>query len=115
MLFLSDGIAQDKKDLNQKTDFTSASLITRYENETTEYKFLSMVELNEEVEQIIQDLDFNNFNSEQKNCIITIEIKVEVTIGDIKGLVSGSIISRCEDAAAATKKLKAMLLAAAMG
>ena len=40
--FVFNGIAQEKSDLNQKADFQSASLITIYEKEITEYKFLSL-------------------------------------------------------------------------
>lgn len=116
LLIVLHGVAQDKKDVTQRADFKSASLITTFENEVTEYKFLSLVELNEEVEQIIQELDLSNSkNTKHNTCEVTIEIKVEVTIGDAKGLVSGSIITSCAGAADATKKLKAMLLAAAMG
>ena len=90
--------------------------VTTCEKEVTEYKFLSLAELNEEAGQIIQELDFGNSeNTKQNTCEITIEIRVEVIIGAVKGLVSGLIITNCSDAAIATKRLKAMLLAAAMG
>ena len=108
--------AQEKSDINQKTDFQSASLITTYEKEITEYKFLSLIELNEEADQIIQEFDFSNSqNTKQNTCEITIEIKVEVSIGAVKGLMSGLIITNCSEAAAATKRLKSMLLLVAMG
>jgi lysozyme family protein len=114
--FVFNGIAQEKKDINQKADFKSASLITTYEKEITEYKFLSLKELTEETDQIIQEFDFSNSeNNKQNTCEIKIEIKVEVAIGDTRGLVSGLIITNCIGATTAAKKLKAMLLAAAMG
>lgn len=116
VLVVFNGIAQEKSDTNQKADFKSASLITSYEKEITKYKFLSLVELNEEVDQIIQEFDFNNSNNTKQNpCEVTIEIKLEVTIGTKRGFMSGSIITNCADAAAATTLLKAMLLAATMG
>ena len=112
--FAFNGIAQEKKEISLKTDFKSASLITTYENEVTEYKFLSLAELNEEIEQIIQELDFSNSHSTKENtCEVTIEIKIEIAIGATKGLLRGLIITNCADATDATKKLKAMLLAAA--
>lgn len=113
--FVLNADAQEKSDVNQKADFQSASLITTYEKEITEYKFLSLIELNEEADQIMQEFDFSNSqNTKQNSCEITIEIKVEVSIGAVKGLMSGLIITNCSEAAAATKRLKAMLLVAAM-
>lgn len=115
VLVVFNGVAQEKKDINQKAVFENASLITSFNKEITEYKFLTLIELNEEVEQIINEFDFNNSeNTKQNACEITIQIKIEVTIGVAKGLFSGSIISSCADAVASTKRLKAMLLAAAM-
>lgn len=114
--FVFNGIAQEKNDINQKVEFKSASLITTYEKEVTEYKFLSLTELNEEADQIIQEFDFNNSqNTKQDISEITIEIKVEVTIGIAKAFMSGLITTSCIDAANATKCLKAMLLLATMG
>lgn len=114
--FVFNGIAQEKSDIKQKADFKSASLITTYEKEVTEYKFLSLEELNEGADQIIQEFDFSNSEKNKQNtCEITIEIKVEVAIGGTRGLVSGLIITNCSDATTTTKRLKAMLLAAAMG
>ena len=114
--FVFNAGAQEKSDVNQKADFQSASLITTYEKEITEYKFLSLIELNEEADQIIQEFDFSNSKSTKQNtCEITIEIKVEVSIGAVKGLMSGLIITNCSEAAAATKRLKSMLLVVAMG
>lgn len=114
--FVFNGVAQEKSDINQKVDFKSASLITTYEKEVTEYKFLSLEELNQEVDQIIQEFNFSNSeNNKQNTCEITIEIKVEVAFGATRGLVSGLIITGCSDPTTATKRLKAMLLAAAMG
>jgi len=113
--FVLNADAQEKSDVNQKADFQSASLITTYEKEITEYKFLSLIELNEEADQIIQEFDFSNSqNTKQNSCEITIEIKVEVSIGVAKANVSGLITTSCIKAAAATKRLKAMLLVAAM-
>ena len=112
--FVFNEIAQEKNDINQKAEFKSASLITTYKNEVTEYKFLSLAELNEEADQIMQELIFSDSQNTNKHpCEITIEIQIEITIGAIKGLVCGLIITNCADAANATKKLKAMLLAAA--
>ena len=116
VLFASEGNAQEKSGVNQKADFKSASLITSYEKEVTEYKFLSLLELNEEADQIIQEFDFSNSEKTKQNaCELTIEIKIELTIGASRGLISGLIITSCAEAEAATKLLKAMVLAAAMG
>lgn len=114
--FVFNGNAQEKRDINQKADFKSASLITTYEKEVTEYKFLSLEELNEEADQIIQEFDFSNSgNNKQNTCEIAIEIKIEVVFGVTRGIVSGIIITNCSEATNETKRLKAMLLAAAMG
>ncbi len=113
--FVLNANAQEKSDENQRADFKSASLITTYEKEITEYKFLSLIELNEEADQIIKEFDFSNSqNTKQNSCEITIEIKVEVSIGVAKANFSGLIITSCIEAADATKRLKAMLLVAAM-
>lgn len=114
VFFQFKGIAQERNDHNQKAEFESATLITTYESEIVEYKFLSLVELNEEVEQIIQGLDENCQNKMQRTCEVRIEIKVEVTIGSIKGLMSGLVITTYAEAIDATKRLKAMLVVAAM-
>ena len=112
--FAFNGIAQEKKEISLQTDFKSASLITTYENEVTEYKFLSLAELNEEADEIMRELIFSNSQNTTKSpCEVTIEIQIEITIGAIKGLVCGLIITNCADVTDATKKLKAMLLAAA--
>lgn len=114
--FVFNGIAQGNSDIKQKADFKSASLITTFEKEVTEYKFLSLAELNEEADQIIQEFDFSNSESTKQNsCELTIEIKVEVAIGAARGLMSGLIIVNCVDTATATKRLKAMILAAVTG
>ncbi|WP_293891482.1 hypothetical protein [Flavobacterium sp.] len=113
-IFSFNGIAQTKSDINQKAAFKSASLITTFENEVTEYKFLSLAELNEEADQIMQELIFTDSqNTNKRPPEITIEIQIEITIGAIKGLLCGLIITNCADVIDATKKLKAMLLAAA--
>ena len=115
LTYACNGVAQEKKEINLKTDFKSASLITTYQNEVTEYKFLSLEELNEETDQIMQELiSSDSQDTNKRNCEITIEIQIEITIGTIKGLVCGIIITNCADTTDATKKLKAMLLAAAV-
>lgn len=114
--FIFNGIAQEKSDAIQKVEFKNASLITTCEKEITEYKFLSLTELNEEVDQIIQELDLINFPKTKQNvCELTVEIKVEVAIGVAKGLMSGLITVNCVDSETVAKRLKEMILAAVMG
>ena len=114
--FIFNGIAQEKSDAIQKVEFKNASLITTCKKEITEYKFLSLTELNEEVEQIIQELDLSNFPKTKQNaCEVTVEIKVEVAIGAAKGLMSGLITVNCVDSETVAKRLKEMILAAVMG
>ena len=114
--FIFNGIAQEKSDAIQKVEFKNASLITTCEKEITEYKFLSLTELNEEVDQIIQELDLRNFPKTKQNaCEVTVEIKVEVAIGAAKGLMSGLITVNCVDSETVAKRLKEMILAAVMG
>ena len=114
--FIFNGIAQEKSDAIQKVEFKNASLITTCEKEITEYKFLSLTELNEEVDQIIQELDLRNFPKIKQNvCELTVEIKVEVAIGVAKGLMSGLITVNYVDSETVAKRLKEMILAAVMG
>lgn len=114
--FIFNGIAQEKSDAIQKVEFKNASLITTCEKEITEYKFLSLTELNEEVDQIIQELDLRNFPKTKQNvCELTVEIKVEVAIGVAKGLMSGLITVNYVDSETVAKRLKEMILAAVMG
>jgi hypothetical protein len=114
--FIFNGIAQEKSDTIQKVEFKNASLITTCEKEITEYKFLSLTELNEEVDQIIQELDLRNFPKTKQNvCELIVEIKVEVAIGVAKGLMSGLITVNCVDSETVAKRLKEMILAAVMG
>ncbi len=112
--FAFNGIAQEKKEISLQTDFKSASLITTYENEVTEYKFLSLAELNDEADEIMRELIFSDSkNTNKRPCEITIEIQIEITIGAMKGLLCGLINTDCGNTSDATKKLKAMLLNAA--
>lgn len=112
--FAFNGIAQEKKEISLQTDFKSASLITTYENEVTEYKFLSLAELNEEADEIMRELIFSDSQKTNKRpCEIIIEIQIEITIGAMKGLLCGLINTDCGNTSDVTKKLKAMLLAAA--
>ena len=114
LTFAFNGIAQKKNEISLETDFKSASLITTYENEVTEYKFLSLAELNEVADEIMQELIFSDSqNTNKRPCEIIIEIQIEITIGAMKGLLCGLINTDCGNTSDVTKKLKAMLLAAA--
>ncbi|MES2410855.1 MAG: hypothetical protein V4535_05360 [Bacteroidota bacterium] len=113
VLFQFKGFSQERINNDQQAEFKSASLITTYKSEIIEYKFLSLVELNAEIEQIIHELDFGNpQNKKQKTCEVKIEIKVEVTIGSLKGLMSGLIITNYTEASDAAKRLKTMFFSA---
>lgn len=113
--FSLSGISQDKTATDLKVEFKSASLITQFENERIEYKFLSLLDLDENLEHFIQDFNFNNLkHPNHDTCQITIEINLELVVGSSIGFIKGSIAANWKEAALATKRLKAMVIAASI-
>ena len=113
VLFSFNTKAQGKSDFNQKSEFIHGSVITSFNKEIIEYKFKSLDELNEGLDEIVEEFDFNGFEKET-SCEMKIEIKLELTSGVTKILISEIIRTSCgnESRSAATKRLKTMLLAA---
>lgn len=112
VIFSVTGNAQQTVDFNQTAVFKSSTLTTKHKKEVINYKFNSLAELNEGFDQITDGFDFARTADK---CEVTIEVTVEVTVGVATISMSGSITTTCANAAAAAKKLKSMLIAAAMG
>lgn len=111
MLFVFKCNAQETKDFREKYDFKSGSIITRFDKEIIEYKFSSIEDLKESIDGIINEIDFKG--TENDNCKITIEVKVELLFGVSITTISESIITSCTNEAVdkITKRFKTMLLA----
>jgi hypothetical protein len=103
------GHAQEGEDLNQKYDFKYGSLITKYKNEVTEYKYGSFDDLKDGIDEVVQGFDFS---LENEQCEVTIELKLELANGAANILVSESISTNCEKSSAieAIKRLKTFLI-----
>lgn len=116
VLFVFIGNAQEKNDLNQKHEFKCGSIITSHNNEVIEYKFKSLDNLSEEIEEIIKEFDFNNSENIKDVCEIMIELKLEIVIGVTTVLISETIKTNCgtEAKKLTVGKLKAMIIVAAI-
>jgi hypothetical protein len=111
VLFVFMGNAQEARDGSQKYDFKCGSLITKYRKEVTEYKYSSMEDLREGVDEIFQDFDFSD-DKEKEKCELTIELKLELTTGLSVVSRSESITSDCTNkfATEAVKWFKSILI-----
>ena len=110
------GHAQEQKDFDQKDNFKGGSIVTNFDNETIEYKFQSLDDLNEEIENIVKEIDRQGGKS-TKDCKVSIELKLEMGEGIETVSLSQKIVINCfkQDTTMITKKLKAVLLAAVIG
>ncbi len=111
------GNAQSENNFSQKSEFKSASFTTKFNNETVNYYFKTLNEFNEGTEGVFQSFDFQNSEAGKllgDKCEVTITVIIEVSIGVATGTMSGSVTTTCADADAAARRLKAMLLSAAM-
>lgn len=117
VLFVFTAHAQEKEDATQEFEFKCGSIITSYNNEVIEYKFKSLDSLNEQIEEIIKEFDFNNSKKDKDVCEIVIELKLEIEKGVTTILLSETIKTNCvaEATETAIKKLKAMVIAASIG
>lgn len=111
VLLSLNGNAQENNS-NQVNEFISGSVKTTFNQESIEYKFKSLYELNESIDEIAKEIDFNGFEK-GKMCEIRIEIKMELTSGVTTILISETINTSCdnESVKAATNRLKSMALA----
>ena len=110
------GHAQEQKDFDQKDNFKGGSIVTNFDNETIEYKFKSLEDLNEEIDSIVKEIDLQGGKS-TKDCKVSIELKLEIGEGIETVSLSQKIVINCfkQDTTVITKKLKAVLLAAVIG
>ena len=110
------GHAQEQKDFDQKDNFKGGSIVTNFDNETIEYKFQSLEDLNEEIDSIVKEIDLQGGKS-TKDCKVSIELKLEIGEGIETVSLSQKIVINCfkQDTTVITKKLKAVLLAAVIG
>ena len=108
ILFVLTGNAQEQN------DFKCGSLITSFNKEVIKYNFKSIDDLKEQIEVIIKEFDFTTTENKKEICKITIELKLELTIGVTTLILSEIITTNCaeETKTLVTKRLKAMLLAA---
>lgn len=116
VLFVFTVNAQEKIDSIQEFEFKCGSIITSYNKEVIEYKFKSLDDLNEQIEAIIKEFDFNSGKNKDV-CEIVIELKLEIEKGVSTILLSETIKTTCgtETIEVAIKKLKAMVIAASIG
>ncbi len=114
VLFSFNGIAQGSDKFNQKAEFIRGSLTTSFNKETIEYKFQSIEELNEALEEIIQEFNFNSVENDKTVCELSITLKLEMAVGVETIQLSEVIKTSCanETASQAVKRLKTVLLVA---
>jgi hypothetical protein len=114
-LFTLIGNAQEISKFNQKPVFKSGSIITFFNKEVIEYKFKFFDDLNEGIEEIIRDFNFNA-EKERNACEITIEIRIEINIGNNTIVLSEKTRTNCtkEVAAILAKRLKIISIAIAL-
>jgi hypothetical protein len=110
------GYAQDKEAIKYGYDFKSGSIITSYNKEIIEYKFQSVSDLAEGIDEVIKGIDFNDPENEKQECLITIELKLEAGLGISKALISEVIKTNCFDVSSEVElqKLKELIIAVTM-
>lgn len=115
--FLFEAKAQEKLPKDQQYDFKQCSIVISFNKEKTEYNFKSLDDVNEQIEVIINEIDFNEIDLKKENCEVLIELKLEIAFGVTKIALSEIIRTNCTEATTseAARKLKAMLLAATIG
>jgi hypothetical protein len=114
VLFSFNGNAQEKIDFDQKSEFKSATIKVKSPDEATSYSFKTLNEFNEGAQNLFDQLNFDDVSNKVDRCEVTIEVTVAVTVGSATITMSGSVTTTCGNAVAAAKKLKSMLIAAAM-
>ncbi|WP_396155956.1 hypothetical protein [Flavobacterium sp.] len=115
--FLFEAKAQEKQTIDQQCDFKSGSIVVSFNKERIEYKFTSLDDLNEQVDEISKEIDFADFTNKKEVCEIIVELKLEIAIGATRIRLSEIIKTNCTEATTseAARKLKAMLVAATIG
>lgn len=109
--------AQGQNDTTQQYDFKCGSIVTSHNNEVIEYKFKSLDDLNEQIEVIIKEFNFNNSEKNKDVCELVVELKLEMELGVNTILLTEAIKTNCgkEITEMAIKRLKAMVIAASDG
>jgi hypothetical protein len=115
--FLFEAKSQEKQTKDQQCDFKSGSIVVTFNKERIEYKFASLEDLNEHVDEINKEIDFTNFNNKKEVCEVILELQLEIAIGATRIQLSEIIQTNCKDEAIAlaVRKLKAMLQAVTIG
>ncbi|UPT72165.1 MAG: hypothetical protein M0D53_07915 [Flavobacterium sp. JAD_PAG50586_2] len=111
VLFSLSSEAQENE-FDRKFEFISGSVITTFNKEIIEYKFKSLEELNESLDEITKEFDFDS-SEKGKMCEMKMEIKVELVSGTTKILVSEIVNTSCDNEllSAAANRLKSIALA----
>ena len=117
LTFWFDAKPQEKQTKDQQCDFKSGSIVVTFNKERIEYKFASLEDLNEHVDEISKEIDFTNFNNKKEVCEVILELQLEIAIGATRIQLSEIIQTNCKDEAIALaiRKLKAMLQAVTIG
>jgi hypothetical protein len=115
--FLFVSMVQEKRAKAQQCDFKSGSIVVSFNKERIEYKFTSLDDLNEQVDEISKEIDFADFTNKKEVCEVIVELKLEIAIGATRIRLSEIINTNCKEEATAlaVRKLKAMLVAATIG
>jgi hypothetical protein len=100
------------KEFKQELEFVCGSVLTTFNQEIIEYKFKSLEELNEGIEEITGEFDFED-SKKEKHCEIKIEIRIELISGIKIFLVSEIVNTSCDKEllSAAANRLKSIALA----
>ena len=109
--FFTMGNAQKTEGVNNGYDYNCCSLITSFNYEKTVYQFYSPEDLILGIDEIVKELYSNCPKKKKETCEISIEIKIEMSNGRSKTIISGMIttISNDDETNNTIQKLKAFL------
>jgi hypothetical protein len=110
------GNAQEKEEMKKGYDFKGGSIITSFNKEIIEYKFQSVDDLTEGIDEVINGIGFDNPENSKQECVLTIELRLEAGIGISKALISETIKTNCFEVSSEIelKKLKELIIAVAL-
>src|SRR6476620_1405492 len=114
ILVVFNGMAQEVKGMdNSPSGFKCGAITTHFENEIIEYNFRSLEDLAEGINEIIQEFNFKR--DRNKDCLIKIEIRIELNQGGAGLEILESVTTSCCDEAlvATGEKLRKILAVAA--
>ncbi|WP_284651122.1 hypothetical protein [Flavobacterium terrisoli] len=112
ILAIPPGKAQKNAVTSKLYDFSSGSVITTFNKESTEYRFDSFEDLYNGIDEISKDFIINNPKKSKEPCDISIGVRIEMVDGTEKMIITGAINIDCHEEAVnkATTKLKTMLI-----